>query len=386
VKRLLVVSLALVLAGLMLSACAKNVSSSLGHGVVSQWTAQATLKSGESLGTISCANVHFCVAMNGTSVEQTIDGGKVWTTEPVAKSYEVSIVSCASDYVCYAIGSLEGNYFSFLSETPTSAWIPASHALGEIGMTGASAISCPSDNECVAVGTDTIGGNADKYPVWVSNDLGAKGNPARLAWKESSIHFPNYQIVAGLTGVSCPTKEVCYAVAYQSAFGVSLFKSTSGATSWSHVSITKGTKVTTKDLEAARFNAISCPTTTSCTIVGLNQVGRLVIVQTKSGGVSWRWTVESNVREPVLDSWSPSVSCPAVQMCVVTDNHTILRTTDGGVTWVRESEPRDAGLLRSVSCPSSLVCFATAVRARVRNGLVSSYGAGHILSFKPGRA
>jgi photosystem II stability/assembly factor-like uncharacterized protein len=136
-----------------------------------------------------------------------------------------------------------------------------------------------------------------------------------------------------------------------------------------------------RELETSSITDISCATTTSCTIVGLNESNRLLILQTKNGGVSWRWTVESGLGKALLGQVQPRVSCASTAVCAVTDGFTFYRSTNGGATWAKEPAPRGAGLPLSLSCPSVSTCFATTTNGVVGSGPKARFP-GQILVFE----
>jgi hypothetical protein len=350
-------------------------------GAVSDgWTVQLSLTKGD-LTDISCPNAHFCVAMDNDQALQTNDGGAQWRVDSVAKHYSLTDVSCSKSDDCRGIGELMGNYWTFVTEVDGSRWIPDSHALGEIGIITVPSLSCPSVRLCVGVGGYGMGGNANHYSVWTSNNasLSHGGEPG---WNQYSISFPNMEVTDTLSSVSCPTATVCYAISNIYDEGTALFKSTNAATTWARLSIIRGSTTTTKLLRSSYFDAISCPTSASCTIVGSGG-GHLLIIDTNNGGDRWRWTLEPPDRLLAYAGWSPDVSCANAATCVIADGRFALRTTNGGVTWRTSSIPR--GYLRALSCPTAQRCFATSVDGLVRHHELVTTGAENLLIFNASR-
>jgi hypothetical protein len=378
VKKILVAALVAILAGVTLSACSTGAMS---RSSTTAWRVSTTVNGGGRLATISCPTTQFCVAANGTGAVQTVNGGATWTNDNVDDKDVLYFVSCSKSTDCWAISSGKGgSYQYFMKETANATWTQATTRVLEIEPTAMTAISCPTTSECVAVGVATlIGGNASGYPVWVVN-IASGADHANATWKKSIIPFQRSSITQGLAAVSCPTAKVCYTIAQYVEDDAILLRTSSSGSTWSTISIANGMTMSTQSLDKVSFSGISCPTTLSCTIAGSTSRQDLVTAHTSNGGRSWRWKVHPHVRDLVVDALEPSVSCPTISVCVVTDGHGFLRTNDGGVEWVRQNVP-PGEVPFYVSCPSVTRCFADASKAVVKDGLIDQYGKAQILSY-----
>jgi hypothetical protein len=382
VKKLLRVSVLVIASGLALNAASASGAFGTSKSTKSTWTVKFTQNRPWPLDAISCPTAEFCVAEDGTTVQQTTNGGTRWTADPVEKNYTVYDVSCPKSHVCRGVGTKGGNWQSFMTETSASTWVASSKTVDEMEPTAVEAMSCPSVNECVAVGANNlIGGNSDGYPTWTATNLARSAGTSLANWKSALIPFTHGSIVVGLSSVSCPSVTTCYAISNNYDAGTILLRTTSSSASWSIVGVTKDGRVPVRELETSQFTDISCATTTSCTIVGLNESNRLLILQTHNGGASWRWTAESGPRRALEGDAQPRVSCASTSVCVVTDGYTFYRSSDAGASWVKEAAPHDAGLPISLSCPSVSRCFATTANGVVGSGSKARFP-GHILVFK----
>lgn len=379
-------SVLVIASGLALNAVSASGAFGTSKSAKSTWTVKFTQNRPWPLGAISCPTAEFCVAEDGTTVQQTTNGGTRWTADPVEKNYTVYDVSCPKSHVCRGVGTKGGNYQSFMTETSASTWVASSRTVDEMEPTAVEALSCPSDNECVGVGANNlIGGNSDGYPTWTATNLARSGGTSLANWKSALIPFTHGSIVVGLSSVSCPSVTTCYAISNNYDAGTILLRTTSRSASWSIVGVTKEGRVPVRELEASQFTDISCATTTTCTIVGLNESNRLLILQTQNDGTSWRWTVKSVAGKVPLGQVQPRVSCASTAVCVVTDGYAFLRSTNGGATWVKEPVPRRGGLPMAISCPSVATCFATTTNAMVGSGSKARFP-GHILVFEASRS
>lgn len=385
-KKLLLVSVVVVTSTFVLNAVTASRALGASTKVKSSWSVLFTQTRPWPLGGLSCPTAGFCVAVDNTSVEQTTNGGKRWTTDSIAKNYTVDDVSCPRSHVCRGIGTKGGNYQSFMTETAASTWVASSGTVDEMEPTAALALSCPTVSECVAVGANNlIGGNSNGYPTWTVTTLG-RGAPSTLStWIFALIAFPRASIVVGLAGVSCPSVTTCYAVSNRYDAGAVLLRTTSRSTPWSIVNVTKKGTVPVRELETSNLTDISCASATSCTIVGLSESNHLLIIQTQNGGASWRWTVESRPKRSLEGEAQPRVSCASTTVCVVTDGYALYRSSNGGATWAKELVPRGDGLPLSLSCPTAATCFATTENLVVHRGSKVRFP-GHIIAFKIARS
>jgi hypothetical protein len=269
--------------------------------------------------------------------------------------------------------------------------IPASHAGTwksfqlPSGEDGGSAISCPDDNECVAV---DYAGN-----VFVSTDPG--GGPE--AWKVTSVEpatarppgkeltgvscaDPSLCVAVGLVGdvvtstnpdggaaawtlsridgqatlngISCPSVRLCVAVGSPSqeppAAGL-VFTSTDPAGG-------PGTWTATKIDGVSELIAISCPAAQFC--VAIDGLGTVVTSTDPTGGAA-AWQVS----EVAATFWVTAINCPTVHLCVAVDEHggvvTSTHPTGGTDAWTRTTLD-GSPFLMSVSCPSATFCIAGA--------------------------
>ena len=104
------------------------------------------------------------------------------------------------------------------------------------------------------------------------------------------------------------------------------------------------------------FNAVSCPSATTCVAVGGDGGLNGVASTSKNAGSSWtQGTMEAN--EPELNA----VDCSSVALCVAVGNGATVRSTDGGTTWSSHSIPTTNTSLLGVSCPSATLCVSVGV-------------------------
>jgi hypothetical protein len=356
--------------------CLALVSGTLASAASRSWTVQLSFAKGDLTG-ISCPSVRFCVATDDTHALQTTDSGARWSVETVAPHYSLGAVSCSSTGNCHGIGDLGGNYWTFMAEVDGSRWVPDSPVLGDIGIITVSSLSCPSARLCVGVGGYGMGGNSDHYSVWTSDNASAS-NSGASTWKKYRIAFPNLMVTDTLSSVTCPTSTTCYATSNVIDEGTAVFKSTNAARTWMRLPLGQGSAQSTKLLRSSYFDAISCPTSASCTIAG-TEGEHLLIIHTSNGGERWRWTLKPPDRVNLGASWAPDISCATFSTCVIADGRMALWTTNGGVSWTTSSSPR--GYLQSLSCPTAQRCYATSQDGRLKGQELITTNRENLLAF-----
>jgi hypothetical protein len=189
------------------------------------WTDTPVKGFGQDVGTISCHTTSFCMASGDFDASWVYSNGS-WTPGPlvntqVATDFGVNSLSCGAPGWCVGVGG--GNAFTFSN----GKWAPLVQLDPNNNFTDdAMAVSCPTTNFCLAVGSD---GFVDIYQ--------------NGRWAPETSLDP----LDSLTAVSCATAAWCMAV---DNHGFTFLYSKG---SWS------ATRV-----QIADFQAISCPATGYC--------------------------------------------------------------------------------------------------------------------------
>ena len=135
-----------------------------------------------------------------------------------------------------------------------------------------------------------------------------------------------------LTGISCPSSGVCFAVGYNTNFAY-----LSGGT-WSSRALGG----------SYSLNNISCPDNNTC-YAATNNGG---VLYTKNGGANWTFKATG------FTSALYDINCPTSTDCVTTGtNGAIYTTRDGGTTWNQHASGTH-NALRGVQCNSVSYCLA----------------------------
>ncbi len=198
------------------------------------------------------------------------------------------------------------------------------------------------------------------------------------AWTVTHVDGSNCAVSASkpaacfLTGVSCPTADLCVAVDGNGNV-VTSTKPAGAAADW-----------TLSHVDGNFLSAISCPSSSLCVAVDI--VGNVVTSSNPTGG-SGTWSVahvdgsSCVVTETGAPCYLSSVSCPSVGLCVAVDESgnvvTSTKPTGGAVAW-KVTNLNGGGLYdqysihTSVSCPTSGLCVGVGNDNAARGFEISS--------------
>jgi photosystem II stability/assembly factor-like uncharacterized protein len=352
---------------------------------------------------VACATVRICVAVgeSGTIVT-TSDFGQIWHAVTPVTDQDLRGVSCPAPRTCFASGG-QGIFLS--SEDGGVTWrvrLDRRPPRNSRSVGGFGRLNCPSVIDCIVISTGLEAGSNLRYGVAITSDSGttwtdtfigighvgatsidcpALGEcfltlPAPLdrivettdggrTWEPQ---FAGLELAPEIEAISCPTSFDCIVVGANGTLG----QTTLAGADWTLTPVPLGS-----------LNAIVCPQAQDCYAVG--EAGNLVV--SHDGGASWQSQSVPRIAGPAervststvaftgIDCTSPT-ECIAVGTDVSTDttgSAVVFGTTDGGLSWslLHRSE---AGGLRAIDCPSTAACYAVGPGAGGRQILLSSHG------------
>lgn len=245
----------------------------------------------------------------------------------------VRAVSCPSENLCVA-GDLGANMLTTTNPgAGPGAWTIA-HFTDSAVTTGFTAVDCPSVSECVAFAGSTV--------LHSTNPTGGPG-----AW---TITQNDPDVFSGVyfQSVSCPTVSLCVAVDHVG--DVLTSTDPDGAASDWKLTELGGTRE-----EGYPFEAVSCPSVSLC--VAVDDRGNITSTTNPTGGAG-AWSTASVFPRPAPYQAFSAVSCPTVSLCVAvsTDGRAWSATdpTGGPSAWKPVGAVHDA--LMSISCPTTRLC------------------------------
>jgi photosystem II stability/assembly factor-like uncharacterized protein len=290
----------------------------------------------------------YAIALGATnlSVPASLSQGYAWLCARTPGNSSERGISCPTASTCYAVGAPSGGVPWYAKFLATGSWgaVNTFYKSTDGGQTwfpsnsDMISIACSGGSTCVEVGdggrirTTADGGNT---------------------WSDATSPFNK-----ALTQVQCPGGGVCYAAGDRGT----VLKSVDGGTTWSYLQSTDGNPI----------YGLSCPSATVCYATDIYAH----VIKTSDGGATWTWQ-QTPVTTPGLNvpgSGGPNpfaglfgISCSDENTCVAVGGFPpsgtdppIVTTTDGGVTWTRQTSNSGANnYLHSVSClPGTTTCTA----------------------------
>jgi hypothetical protein len=348
------------------------------------WTAhdiKATPSGGSApqLAAVSCASSAACEAVGsyvtaGGIVVPLVLGydGTTWSAQQTPTMTDttssLAAVSCSSRGACTAVGSDAGGVLVVREGAGGWSMQNAPNPDGAIGPSitapGLTAVSCPTANECVAVGSYTTPGGSTAAFAELWNGTSWSLQPTPKTDSDTST---------SLSAITCPSPAKCVAAGTQTV-GLSAPMSATTSTlteqwtgsRWKYQSVQPDTPGDGSGAEDAvdTLVGISCSSSSHCTAVGLasedsgcNRCGTLA--ERFNGH---RWTLQRHTQTDSLQS----VSCPAVKLCVAVGG-AAAQVWNGRAWKLRRIPAARGGGLTGVSCPTRKLCVAvgTARHGRV---------------------
>jgi hypothetical protein len=298
---------------------------------------------------ISCTSADACITVGGpdgqrgTMLVERWDGSR-WTIQrttrpPGSVLSFLDGVSCASHRSCVAVGfdvDRTGDYAALIMRWNGSSWSMArvTRPTGALESV-LDAVSCTSQFACTVVGSSETRSGVFSTLVerWNGSRWSVQPTP-RLQYSE-------------LFGVSCGSARACTAVGV-SGGGTELMEHWSGGR-WSQVSSPNLT------MPENGLNAISCPSSTTCTTVGEQVIPSVAAWPLLASFTNGRWSVQTLRGQPLGVLYA--VSCTARTTCTAVGADSLVEHMNG-TRWMLEPapDPKQSNLF-GVSCTGK-VCVA----------------------------
>jgi len=303
--------------------------------------------------------VSVAACSESTPPSRTTTNAVRWNVQSLRNPRIVNLsgISCPTGNDCWAVGATSSSSGVVVSTanggTTWSTQAPPNTVTQKIAgprIVRLSSISCPTTSDCWAVGaTSTNSG------VVVATTDGGK------VWR---IQFPSTGITKTLSGglytlngIWCPTASACWAVGATLSNSGAVIATSDGGRTWNAQILPPGVNI---------LNSVSCSTSSQCSATGTNSSRVGVVVTTTDGGTTWGIETLPSVISQALPSGYyglNGVSCPTKTACLAvgatsSNSGVVVSTMDGGTTWSSPTLPRAASLLNGVSCPTRSSCLA----------------------------
>ncbi|MGA2928769.1 MAG: hypothetical protein ABSG43_22820, partial [Solirubrobacteraceae bacterium] len=327
------------------------------------------------LGAVNCTTSSACTAVgeavdsSGTQVTLAERwNGTSWSIQATpnpsgATSSQLTGVRCPTSTTCTAVGYFTNS--AGAQATLAERWDGTSWAIQSTpnagGATGSQlgAVTCTSSTACIAVGSSSSSPGA--YAALAEQWNGT-------SWSILTVPAPGGAASTLLDGVSCSAGPACTAVGRASDNAGDW---TALAERWNGTRWSIQTVPAPGAMAGATLNAVSCPSSTTCTAVGFsyddNGTDHTLADEWNGSG----WSVQTSQNPAGANGSSlNSVSCPSTTACTAVGNYypnsggvASLAERWNGTTWALQSSPNRGGTdfsqLEGTSCTSSSDCRIT---------------------------
>ncbi len=278
------------------------------------------------------------------------------TPDLTTSKHQLSGVSCASATMCFAVGRdalADKGLGELWNGSEWSVQVKASSLSGS-----PSSVSCPSTTWCMAAG-NTEGGIPK---AWLLKEEGGKWTPTY-----QMPPTPSGGSKGVLRSVSCTSTTACTAVGSYYVESESKYKLL--VERWNGSSWSTQTAAALSESSSIEEVGVSCPTSTSCIMVGTHLKGSTPTPFAQS----WNGTSWSALTPQSPGSYSTklrSVSCTSSTSCIAVGSYKETKTQPekplaeswNGSAWstlsVPSPETTQAVGLKGISCTSTSACTA----------------------------
>ena len=315
-----------------------------------------------ALNAVSCPTARYCTAVGDYNTATTTLAlteawdGHAWSIQASPNPPRGVLrdaldgVSCFSARKCFAVGSANAVFLgTALAESwDGSAWtITPTPRVKAAETVSLSAVSCPSANACMAVGS--------AYDGIVTATLAEVWNGS--GWTVTPTHNPARGILIPLDGLSCSQPQRCIAVGESAgALGISTLAEGWNGSNWSIQS--------TSDPEGAELSAlagVSCPSTDHCLAVGdyLDEAGATLPFAEEWNGSVWSILPPAPIPAGAQYALFSGVSCVSSDECVAVGSFynsstNLARSRRSGTARRGRSKPPPPGrAVKPARCPES---------------------------------
>ena len=312
-------------------------------------------------------SIGYAMTLGATnlSVPASLSRSFAWSCAKTPSNSTERSISFPTTSTGYAVGSPSGGTPWYGKFIPGGSWGAVntffkSTAGGKTWFPSNSdmfSITCTSSSTCVEVGA----GGRER----MTTDSGS-------TWSDVPTAPGNNK---PLTQVTCPSSSICYAVGDRG----NAMKSTDGGLTWSWQYTTDGNPL----------YGLSCPSTTTCYATDIYAH----VLKTSDSGLTWTWQ-QTPITTPGLavpGSGGPNpfaglmaISCPDPNTCVASGLYVvpsgqtipsidppIVTTTDGGLTWVRQTSSGGAAVATSTTLSAATAVGATNIKVASVSGFVA---------------
>lgn len=344
-----------------------------------------------------CAAVMVLAGCGGSPAGNPVPPG-VWRTEGSGTQQRLYDVACMSARRCEAVG--EGGTIVSTADGGTTWQAQVNPLQGS--SSALYRIACVAPSSCYVIARpDTILVTHDGGATWSSHVLPVGVSASNLT---DNACLPSYTPISGrpalcrlgLLDIACVSARVCYAVATAppaydvdpipktaSAAPSSVWMTGDGGASWTRQSV-PGVACDgdcADGLYGYPLVWVSCLSSGLCRAGGGHVLScghcgfAYAVVVTRGPGKPWacpEFAATCTTLAPDAGDCPSSTSCGGIQSTnPFGPDTTVVRSTDGGASWVQVGPDWSTSVLSDIACPAALTCFIAGsggTIARVTNG------------------
>jgi photosystem II stability/assembly factor-like uncharacterized protein len=340
----------------------------------------------QTLTEVSCPTTDTCYAAGSRNVcppagpcdqvpasfAATSDGGRAWHAKPKTPDL-LQRLSCPDASTCLAIGGSNAGPVAVdrsddgAQTWHQTTWQQISSQLVPNNL--ASDITCVAGSTCYLLATIGEPPQAPRAAVLVSHDAGKTWTVQTGLDAAAKMGEPNTPIPVTPTRISCPSVTACFVLATvyvpvtspgQPGTHVVLLATTDGGATWTAHATPPDTVPNSGYPPLGQD--LACPTTTTCYLLSYTQNPEAgnpnglpgPVLVTHDAGATWQSSVVSK------GEYLMAIACPSAQTCHVAGASSLFGTTDGGMSWQRESMADGTPIppMSSIACPAVGSCYA----------------------------
>jgi len=327
-----------------------------------------------ALNAVSCAGPAACTGMGfyTNSADTFVPLAEAWngtswriqaTPNPAGATFAMMLgVSCSSARACTGVGIYTNSANAFLPVAERwngTAWrvqaIPLPAGARNADLTG---VSCTSASICFAVGGYTVSTGR-------AFELAERWNGTR--WAIQAIPNPPGSAFKGLSGVSCTSARACSAVGnYVNGGPLLTLAERWNGTRW-------GIQATPNPPRRnAALAGVSCTSADACTATGYSISSAQIVFPLAEAWTGTRWHIQPTPTPAGFAFFAPlpGVSCTSANACTAAGswdntagNEFTLAERWNGIRWAIQATPNpapppSASALEGVSCTAARACTA----------------------------
>jgi hypothetical protein len=325
-----------------------------------------------------CVTLILAVALLAGGAASAQASTFTWSAvAPVDLNNDFTAISCAPGGTLCVATDAQGNVATSTTPADGNSWTVTSLEVLSSpygNFSGPWSVSCPTNSFCATIDkngnvfTSTDPTNPTSWQTNTSNTLMYDGSGNQLSGNQ-------------MTGISCPSQNLCVATGQGQAF-ISTDPADGASATWQVVVLSS--LFHNHNFVNGNNHTISCPTETLC--AAADDQGNVVTSTDPLDGSSSHWASEL----VGTSGGYSAIACASETLCVLSDNPSgnIYTTTDptdtSAASWSQKSSVTAAGYGADLSCVANSLCVLSDYSGNVYSSSDPTLGSGATWTTYPG--